>query len=665
MQSQQQQQHQLKRSNSQHVSCKETAREIWPFLFAECTAPLQVHGEGMDARSRATQEQRCWCRTRLLNPFRQAVRINGMLRISAPIKVCFLLTLALLAPISASAAQQPIAWQAWSPAAFAQAKTQHRYVFLYLEAVWCHWCHVMQKETFSDPAVQQALAHDYIAIKVDHDANPLLATRYRDYGWPALIFLAPDGTEIVKRAGYLGPENFQKLLAAIVKDPSPEAGDVIPAANIGNSHLDAALRSKLLKLHDDDYDAKLGGLSSAQKFIDRDSIEYAMTHASDKTEANKAKQTLDAARALIDPAWGGVYQYSTGGDWQHPHFEKIMRVQAGYLRTYAQAYALWHRDTDLQAARAISRYMKNFLRSPQGAFYVSQDADLIQGKKADDYFKLDDKARRQLGMPHIDQHLYADANGQAIEALVQLYEASGDVEALQLAQTGAKWVVKNRALKGGGYSHDKRTGDAPYLSDSLAMGRASLALYRATAKQEWLTRSAATAHFIVTHFRAKSAGFLPGVASRSPLALQADIADNIAAARYFNLLSYYLGDKALKVEAEHAMKFLSAAATQVEFEEIGILIADNELITEPAHFTVVASHNVPVAASLYAAALRAPGTYKRVEWWDPTAGPLPNPDVSYPKLAKAGAFICAAGRCSLPSFTPDDYAKRIAAITGG
>lgn len=522
----------------------------------------------------------------------------------------------------------------------------------------------MQKDTFADSAVQQELAKNYVAIKVDHDANPLLATRYRDYGWPALIFFAADGTEIVKRAGYLSPKDFRKLLAAIVADPSPEAGNALIAEATGRSHLSAELKHGLLKLHDDDYDPKLGGLSSAQKFIDRDSVEFSMAHAKNPAEATKAKQTLDAARALIDPIWGGAYQYSTGGDWLHPHYEKIMRVQAGYLRTYAQAYALWQRPADLNTALAIRNYMKNFLRSPQGAFHVSQDADLVQGQKADDYFKLDDAARRQRGMPRIDKHLYADTNGMAIEALVQHYEATGDIESMRMAKTAARWTLKHRALGNGGYAHDGDKTEALYLSDSLAMGRASLALYRASGEQQWLTRASDTANFIVRNFRGKSAGFIAGIAKQSPLPPQADLADNISVARFFNLLSYYNGKVTLKAEAEHAMKFLSASASQIDFEEAGILIADEELSSEPAHFTIVASHNDAIAQALYATALRSAGNYKRVEWWDPASGPLANADVSYPKLSKASAFICAAGRCSLPSFTPEDYATRIAATTG-
>jgi len=580
----------------------------------------------------------------------------------------FAILLALLvlwqSPVSSAAPGNAIDWQPWSATTFKQAHAQHRYVFLYLEAVWCHWCHAMQKDTLSDPAVQKALARNYIAIKVDHDANPLLATRYRDYGWPALIFLAADGTEIVKRAGYLSPRDFQDLLAAIVADPTPEQDNGFVTTNTGSRQLSAAQKSKLLGLHETSYDAKLGGLNTAQKFIDRDSVEYAMAHAKTPAEATKARQTLDAARALIDPVWGGAYQYSTGGDWLHPHYEKIMRVQAGYLRTYAQAYAQWHRPVDLQTAMAIRDYMKHFLRSPQGAFYVSQDADLVQGQNAEDYFQLNDAERRQRGMPRIDKHLYADANGMAIEALVQLHEACGDPESLEMARAAAQWTVRHRSLKGGGFTHDGSKTQKPYLSDSLAMGRASLAMYRATGERQWLAQASHAAEFIVRNFRGKDAGFLAGTAEDSPLAPLPDLADNISVARFFNLLRYYNGQAALGTESEHAMKFISAKAGEADFEEAGILLADEELSSEPAHFTVVAARNDQSGQALYAVALRSKGHYKRVEWWDPATGPLANADVSYPRFSKASAYICAAGRCSAPSFTAADYAKRIAATTG-
>ena len=115
-------------------------------------------------------------------------------------------------------------------AAFAQAREQQRFVLLYLEAVWCHWCHVMDHQTYADPAVRALVDAHYVPLRIDQDARPDLANRYRDYGWPATIVLAADGTEIVKRRGYIPAANFARLLQAIIDDPSPERGDRRDAA---------------------------------------------------------------------------------------------------------------------------------------------------------------------------------------------------------------------------------------------------------------------------------------------------------------------------------------------------------------------------------------------------------------------------------------------------
>jgi hypothetical protein len=123
-----------------------------------------------------------------------------------------------------------------------------------------------------------------------------------------------------------------------------------------------------------------------------------------------ARETLDRQLKLIDPVWGGVYQYSDSGDWDHPHFEKIMSMQAEDLRVYAQAYAQLGDARYLQAARDIHKFLTTFLRGPDGAFYVSQDADVVRGEHSGEYFKLGDAARRARGIPRVDTHLYAREN---------------------------------------------------------------------------------------------------------------------------------------------------------------------------------------------------------------------------------------------------------------
>lgn len=573
----------------------------------------------------------------------------------------FLLLVAVYTPPALTAGD--IAWRPWSPALFEQARREQRFVFLYLEAVWCHWCHVMQAETFSDPQVQELLQERYLAVKVDHDANPLLANRYRDYGWPALIFFAPDGRELVKRAGYIGPENFTRLLGRIIEDPEPEDDAQPPQVIAGPARLPPEARAHLLRLHDESYDARLGGLRTAQKFIDRDSVEYALAHHHQPSERAKAEQTLTAAQALIDPAWGGAYQYSTGGEWTHPHYEKIMRVQAGYLRIYSLAWAALRRPADRAAARSIRDYLLNFLRSPQGAFYTSQDADLVQGRKAHDYFALSDAERRKRGIPRVDKNLYAQENGQAIEALAALYEATGDSAALEAAKQAAVWVLKNRALAGGGFRHGTQDVGGPFLGDSLAMARGFLQLYRATAEREWLEHARRSAHFIAGRFRADAAGFNTAAAQTGPVQPLPVIEENISAARFFNLLFHYTGDRVFRQHAESAQKWLNSAALTVTLEEIGIVLADEELGRDPLHLTVVGAKSDAAARELFNVALRAPGAYKRVEWWDRTESALPHNDVSYPVLATAAGYVCTAGRCSAPSLDAARYAEQIAKLS--
>ena len=109
----------------------------------------------------------------------------------------------------------------WSNEVWAQAKREHKLVLLDLEAVWCHWCHVMDATTYRDPAVAALIREHYLAVKVDQDSRPDLANRYEDYGWPATVIYNPDGGEIIKKQGYIAPAGMARLLRAVVADPSP------------------------------------------------------------------------------------------------------------------------------------------------------------------------------------------------------------------------------------------------------------------------------------------------------------------------------------------------------------------------------------------------------------------------------------------------------------
>ena len=454
---------------------------------------------------------------------------------------------------------------------------------------------------------------------------------------------------------------MQALLKAIIDDPSPgpsvgEAFEVKPSAS---AFLTKDQRAELTRNFDELYDDKLGGWGENQKYIDADSMDLAIASAErgDAAAIKRARQTLDAATALIDPVWGGVFQYSEAGSWTHPHFEKIMSFQAQYLRQYSQAYALWKDPKYLATAREIERYLAAFLTGPDGAFYVSQDADLDHDTDGHKYYASSDAERRKLGMPRIDKNLYARENGWAISGLSACYDVTGDFKALAIAERAAKWVIANRALPDGGFRHGERDRGGPFLGDTLAMGQAFLDLYAATGNRDWLTSAAKAGDFVAT-FRDEAGGFLTSKTSEGKIGVFAEpaklIDDQVQVARFMNLLNRYYGNEGYREQASHAMRYLSSASAEMARPLPGILLADEELAIEPTHMTIVGSKDDPRAQALHALARALPARYKRLEWLDPREGKLPNPDVEYPDLGEPAAFACSNRICSFPSFNAEE-----------
>ncbi len=564
------------------------------------------------------------------------------------------------------AADSKIQWQPWSDAVFERAARENRFVLLDLEAVWCHWCHVMDEVTYSHPKVVELIESRYIPVRVDQDARPDISRRYENYGWPATVVFNADGGEIVKRRGYLPPEVMISMLEEIIVDPSPvDYGDNEPIAKFAdNPLLSPKLRQSLQAAFYDTHDPKLGGLKQFQKFLDHDTVEYGLLRAGqgDRKAEQMTRRTLTFALKLIDPAWGGMYQYSTDFDWDHAHFEKIMSMQAEPMRLYALAYGQFRDGRYLQAVRDIHRYVTAFLRSPEGAFYTSQDADLIKGQHSEKYFALDDAARRKLGIPAVDKHRYARENGWIINALATAHAMTGERAYLQDAQRAARWIIANRSLPGGGFRHDEKDAAGPYLEDTLAMSDAFLALYAATGEREWLARAASGAQFIEQHFRGAKAGYLtsaPRASSR--LQPKSNIDENVPLARFANLLHRYTGDARYRAMSDYALRML--VTEQIAGSLLtapGILLAAFESANDPLHITVVGGKDDAAARALFDAATRYAAVYRRIEWWDRREGNMPNPDVRYPQLARAAAFICTDSTCSLPIFDAAKVATEVA-----
>jgi hypothetical protein len=392
------------------------------------------------------------------------------------------------------APQSPLVWAALEPATFARAQAEKRFLIIDGAAEWCHWCHVMEATTYHDAEVRKLLDAHFIAVKVDVDSRPDFEERYGDYGWPATVLMTPDGKEVGKYRGYLAPDKLVAILQAVADGSMSGVGtsDATqePARPLTEPEL-TAVRVWAEHELDEFWDAREGSWGRPQKVPLAWDNAWALARArnGDATARQRALFTLDRQRAIVDPIWGGLCQYSTGGDWQHPHYEKLMPYQAGGIDNYATAYALTGDATWLRTAQQIRGFVDRFMTSPEGGFEATMDADLNAHEPGKtyvtglSYYAKNDADRRALGIPRVDTHEYARDNGLAIAAYVTLYEASRDATALEVAERAAHRILTTHDGEGGGVLHGAHDGDSGkilFLADNAAFGLALARLHEVT-----------------------------------------------------------------------------------------------------------------------------------------------------------------------------------------
>src|SRR5437588_2531896 len=172
------------------------------------------------------------------------------------------------------APKEPLPWADFTPATFARAKAERRFIVMDGSAEWCHWCHVMEATTYHDPAVKKILGEHFVQVKVDIDSRPDLEERYGDYGWPATVIFSPDAEEIGKYRGYIEPEKFAEILRAVVDAPHAGAKASASASRGGEASKPFAPLSEeqIAWIHrftivelDEYYDDKPGGWGRTQK----------------------------------------------------------------------------------------------------------------------------------------------------------------------------------------------------------------------------------------------------------------------------------------------------------------------------------------------------------------------------------------------------------------
>jgi uncharacterized protein YyaL (SSP411 family) len=327
-----------------------------------------------------------------------------------------------------SARHQPVQWFPWSEAAFARAQSENKPILLDIGAVWCHWCHVMDRESYEDPELARIINDHYIAVKVDRDERPDVDTRYQaaisaisgQGGWPLTGFLTPDGRPYFggtyfPRDDRYGRPGFGRVLLTMAqvwrerRDEALESAASVMAAieqNEGFSgrggELSLALVDKLAASAIGQFDPRNGGFGSQPKFPHPAALDLLLELAINRgnEEAHKVfTVTLDkmAHGGVYDQLAGGFHRYSVDERWVVPHFEKMIYDNTELLRNYVHAFQSFVHDDYRQTANEIIGWLDEVMTDRErGGFYASQDADINLDDDGDYFTWTMDEARAAL-----------------------------------------------------------------------------------------------------------------------------------------------------------------------------------------------------------------------------------------------------------------------------
>ncbi|MBI5639988.1 MAG: thioredoxin domain-containing protein [Nitrospirae bacterium] len=322
------------------------------------------------------------------------------------------------------AANQKIDWYPWSDEAFEKAGQEDKPVFLSTGAVWCHWCHVMAKESFEDDEVAGILNQNFICIKLDRDERPDIDKRYQQAvsamgnsgGWPLSVFLTPDrkafyGGTYFPPGDSHGRPGFRKVLlqvAGFYRSKRDEADDYgrrlmeyLRPAQLSLGELDMAMLDPAATMMLSELDAENGGFGTAPKFPMAGALEYLMNRfffSKNEFSSLAARKTLEsmAKGGFHDQLGGGFHRYSVDQSWIVPHFEKMADDNAWLLKNYIHAYAIFGDEQFRYVAEGIVQFVMDVLSDPQGGFYASQDADVTPDDEGGYFTWTQEELRRLL-----------------------------------------------------------------------------------------------------------------------------------------------------------------------------------------------------------------------------------------------------------------------------
>ncbi|MEW6773338.1 MAG: DUF255 domain-containing protein [Bacteroidota bacterium] len=546
---------------------------------------------------------------------------------------------------------QNIHWQHLDTSVFEKAKKLKKPVILHLAANWCHWCHVMEEQTYHHPKVVDYINKYFIACMEDHDQRPDLANKYRDYGWPATIIFSYGGKELFKNAGYIEAEEYLKILKEIKegKIKSSTKNNTNASTSINSSTIQKNI-SLIQKDVMNNIDVRVGGFKSEQKSLDFEMFEYAFNHYNNDTLKQWLDISVKNSLDLMDNVWGGVYQYSTHRDWKHAHYEKLLSIQARYVKMYLWYYYLSNDSTYYKAAIKNYEYVNRFLKKKNGTYANAQDADLIKGQKAHDYYASSEAERLKQGIPAIDTNAFTDNNSKWAESLIYLYAYSGNQKYLQEAEQTIQYILQYRKREDGFFNHGSMQDITPAIVDQMYFAKTLLLFYRLNGNLKYREFAIQLLDLVVEKFFSNNCikSYLP---VKNYLEPDCIVSENIEMARILNLYGkIFYREKWISAAKVISDYLLSDDVYDKIIIEPGILSLREEVVEEPYIGLYVVHKLNEIDNNVVRALLKVPKFYM-FSFTMKDKNDFPDKEDIWDSMDNNVVFFCTSTFCSSPLFS--------------
>ena len=566
-----------------------------------------------------------------------------------------------------------ISWREWNETAFDAARSEGKPVLLTLGATWCHWCHVMDQEAYSDHRVIRLVNDHFIPVRVDVDQRPDISLRFNQGTYPSVIFLTGEGQFLAGRP-YTPADEMATLLERISAGEL-DVGTTAADAQAGTGARNSASVDAVLERLNELYDEEFGGFGVEPKQPPWEALQFLLA----RYERTGDRAVLEMVENTLQGMWHGIYdrkdqgffRYSVSRDWKVPHYEKMLVSNASMAMAYAGALQITGKGVYRAAIEGILQYLQDTLYSPEdGLFYASQDAD-------EPFYQMSWKDRDANDPPPIDRTFYPGWNALAALALIQTGNVLGNSTLLRLATSVLEKLWWECWTSSGGLR--RRVGEsgdgAPVLIDQVYFLRAWLSQYQSTGLPDSLARAEEVAGTAERLFGAPGGGCYDTTAPQSfeasILRREQPVLENGCWAEALMALSYLTGDSEY---ADRAKATLNAFETVVpgksylgshssrrmeEDEEALFLPAGaawgraKDMETQGLVSLVVVGDSSSVAfRRLHRAALRSPAPHRLVQPldWDRDAERIQ--ELGFPLRPEAALYACMGERCLAPITTP-------------